>query len=283
MTLRLDTPPVVAGQIVMQTQAGPRRVLVNPAGSGPRPTVLVLHGAFGSGRGAARTTGFTEAAARRGFTSVFPSGIGRRWHYGPAVRGADPDDLGFLSALVDQLVAGGAADPRRIYLAGISNGGMMTFAMVCKSGQLFAGAATIIANMPTDLYPCVPEPMPWVMINGTADPVMPYAGGITGRRGAGREVWSAEQTAEFLARSNGCNPTPDSQALPRRGGNGQTAVTRITWSGSPAGRSVTLYRVDGGGHTVPGGASSLREEQLGPTSQDIGAAEVIIDTFACDP
>src|SRR5271155_1526964 len=89
--------------VQIQTDYGPRDVLVFPAAGGPSPTILVLHGANGTGDGVARKSGFVEAAARRGFTAVFPSGIDRRWHYGPSVRGEDPGDVGFLRALVARL------------------------------------------------------------------------------------------------------------------------------------------------------------------------------------
>ena len=99
---------------------------------GPRPTVIVLHGALGSGAGTARTAGFAEAAARRNFTAVFPDGLDRQWNDGRMDGHNGPDDIGFIRALVRRLVADGVADPHRVYLAGISNGGMMSFALACK-------------------------------------------------------------------------------------------------------------------------------------------------------
>src|SRR5947199_169312 len=74
------------------------------------------------------------------------------------------------------------ADPRQVYIAGISNGGMMTFRMLCEASELFAGAATVIANMPANVGArCAPrKPLPVVMFNGTADPLVPYDGGGVG-------------------------------------------------------------------------------------------------------
>ena len=108
------------GEMTIDTADGPRHALVIPAGNGPRPTVIVLHGALGTGAGTARTTGFAEAAAARGFTAVFPDGLGRQWNDGRAGGPGGPDDIGFIRALVKRLVAQGDADPQRIYLAGIS-------------------------------------------------------------------------------------------------------------------------------------------------------------------
>ena len=263
-------------RLTVQTPYGAREVLVLRGGAGPRPTLLVLHGAQGTGEGAARTTGFAEAAARRGFNAVFPSGIGKRWHYGPAVRGPDPDDFTFLRTLAAQLVSQGIAAPGKLYIAGISNGGMMTFALVCRYRDMFAGVATVISSVPSGLSQCALPSVPYVLINGTADPVMPFAGGAIARGGAG-EVIGAERTLALMTRANGCSGNPVSQRLPSRGG--PTSVIRMTWPGCRPGTSVTFYRVEGGGHTVPGTAPP-RMQALGATNEDLNAADAVMDVFA---
>jgi polyhydroxybutyrate depolymerase len=268
-----------SNDLVIATVDGPRHALMLPAGRGPHPTVIVLHGAFGSGT--AFTSGFSEAAARHGFTAVFPDGINRLWHDGRAGGPDGPDDVGFIRELVHRLVSDGVAEPRRIYLAGISNGGMMSFTLVCRAGELFAGVGTVIANMPEGIGPCAPQPMPVVMINGTADPLVPYGGGGVGLGGGRGEVWSVERTAKFFAARDGCD-RPTTQALTNRDQVNGTAVTRINWSNCRPGTLVTLYRVEGGGHALPG-RRSLFPRILGASNQDIVSAEVILDAFAWDP
>jgi polyhydroxybutyrate depolymerase len=265
------------GEMTIDTADGPRHALVIPAGNGPRPTVIVLHGALGTGAGTARTTGFAEAAAKRGFTAVFPDGLGRQWNDGRAGGPGGPDDIGFIRALVKRLVAQGDADPQRIYLAGISNGGMMSFALACKAGSLFAGIGTVIANMPAGIEPCAARPMPVVMINGTADPMVPYAGGGVGLGGGRGEVWSVERTANLFARLDRCGGQIE-RPLPDRDPSDGTSVTRVAWDGCSPGTSVTLYRVEGGGHSLPG-RPSLAPRLLGLTNFDISGPAVILDAF----
>ena len=266
--------------MVIDTADGPRHALVIPAPSGPRPTVIVLHGALGSGAGTARTAGFAEAAARRNFTAVFPDGLDRQWNDGRMDGHNGPDDIGFIRALVRRLVADGVADPHRVYLAGISNGGMMSFALACKASELFAGIGTIIANMPAGVEPCTARPMPVVMINGTADPMVPYRGGEVGLRGGRGLVWSAETTAAFFARRDGC----DAQrmvALPHRDDTNGTSVTQISWQNCKVTGGVSLYRVEGGGHALPG-RRALAPRLLGPSNFDIDSAETILTAFDRD-
>ncbi|MDN5004510.1 alpha/beta hydrolase family esterase [Bradyrhizobium sp. GCM10027634] len=267
-------------EIFVDTRDGPRHALVMPAGDGPHPTVIVLHGALGTGAGTARLTGFAEAAARHSFTAVFPDGLDRKWHDGRAGGPAGPDDVGFIRSLVGRLIADHLADRDRIYLAGISNGGMMSFTLLCKAPELFAGVGTVIANMPAGIESCPAKPVPVVMINGTADPMVPYNGGGVGFRGGRGEVWSVRKTAEFFARRDGCSQST-AVALPSRSNAEGTSVTRISWRDCRVNAGVTLYRVEGGGHALPG-RRSLAPRLLGRSNFDIESADVILDAFELD-
>ncbi|MGJ5020640.1 alpha/beta hydrolase family esterase [Bradyrhizobium oligotrophicum] len=276
--LLVSTTAVAAERgITIDTSDGPRHALVMTAGRTPQPTVIVLHGALGSGAGTARTTGFAEAAAAHGFAAVFPDGINRQWNDGRDGRSGGHDDIGFIRALVRQLVADGTADSRRIYLAGISNGGMMSFTLACKAPELFAGIGTVIANMPEGIEPCAARPLPVVMINGTADPMVPYRGGEVGLRGGRGRVWSADRTAEFFARRDGCGAR-QAVALPHRDLASDTSVTQLSWRDCQVIGGVSLYRVEGGGHALPG-RRPLAPRLLGPSNFDIDAAEVILRAF----
>ena len=115
----------------------------------PAPTVIVLHRAAHHGDPDGAQLGLCRSGRRRGFAAVFPQGVNRQWNDGREDGHISSiDDVGFLRQLVDELIRRGIADRERIYLAGIWTGGMMTFRMLCEASELFAGTATIIANMP---------------------------------------------------------------------------------------------------------------------------------------
>ncbi len=269
---------VQAGEIVIATNDGPRTAIVLPAGEGPHPTVIVLHGAMMTARMAARISGFAEPAARAGFTAVFPQGLMLRWHDGRTGGLDGPDDVAFLRTLTARLIAERIALPAHIYIAGISNGGMMSFTMACRAGDLFRGLGTVIATMPAGIEPCDPPPMPVVMVNGTDDPLVPYEGGKAGFLGAAGAVWSARRTAELFVRRNGCEVS-NAQELPRRGLWEGTSVTEISWRRCNYHKPVTLYQVKGGGHQIAGRPSFL-PFLLGRSNRDISAAEAIMSAFA---
>jgi len=266
-------PPARAETTHIVTNQGVREAIVLRSRQGPAPTVVVLHGALGTAERTARTSGFAEAAAAHGFTAVFPQGIKRQWNDGREAHAAGVDDVGFLHDLVGSLVGRGVTDPAHVYIAGISNGGMMTFRMLCEASQLFAGAATIIANMPARIGArcLLRKPVPVVMFNGTADPLVPYEGGGVGFIGARGQVWAAEETAEFMADANACEAAR-ALPLPVNSWGEQVRVTRIEWTHCRTGRGVALYRFDGGGHQVPGRRQFL-PLFLGPGYRGLRAAD----------
>jgi polyhydroxybutyrate depolymerase len=44
------------------------------------------------------------------------------------------DDVGFITTMVGQISAGLPIDKSRVYATGISNGGIMSYALACNSG-----------------------------------------------------------------------------------------------------------------------------------------------------
>jgi hypothetical protein len=59
---------------------------------------------------------------------------------------------------------------------------------------------------------CQPaKPLPILMINGTADQLLPYAGGLSVR---GDSLWSAERLVGFFRRLNGCAEAAQRSVLP---------------------------------------------------------------------
>src|SRR5262245_15017844 len=235
----LFSAPAHADTLRIETREGPRRVILLRADPGPAPTVIVLHGAINSAAWAVRRFGFAEAAAARGFTAVFPQGIGLQWNDGRGGVSSKADDVSFLRLLVRELVAYDIARPDAVYIAGVSNGGMMALRMVCEAAELFAGAGTVIASMPAATgAECRPtRPVPVVMFNGTADRLIPYVGGGVGPLNLGGFVWGVEETAAFLAYANGCDPRP----MNRDASMEMTSVTRIAWTGCERDAGVTLY------------------------------------------
>jgi polyhydroxybutyrate depolymerase len=254
----------------------------------PAPLVIVLHGNTQTGADMITRTAWPAVAQHEGFAVVFPDGLNHSWAdlrpnnlRAGRVPPHGTDDVAFIAKLVEKFVADGSADPKRIYVTGISNGGAMTMTLVCKRADLFAAAATVVINL-TDQSAglCRPSrPVPMLMMNGTADPLVPYKGGRGTSRYAVDGFWSVEKTLGFWRKINGCE-AKDAEVtdLEDTDRNDRSTVTRID-SKCPPGRDVVLYRVNDGGHRMPGNPDArfprLANTFLGPQNRDIDGAETI--------
>jgi polyhydroxybutyrate depolymerase len=272
--------PASAEELRIVTRDGARTALLRPAPQGRAPTVVVLHGALISAEYTEAWYGFAEAAKRHGFATVFPRGLNLLWNDGrKAVWGSGADDVGFLQGLAQELVKSGTADPERLYLVGVSNGGMMALRMLCEAPEAFAGIATIIASMPARVGArCRSRlPMSIIMFNGTADPLIPYRGGAVGVGGLQGRIWPVERTAMFLARRNGCEGFSKA-IVSDRDAPGRIRVVKLDWTSCSSERGVTLYRVEGGGHQVFG-ATNFLPFLLGSGTRRVSAPDVIMAAF----
>jgi len=249
-------------QLVVDGQ--PRAYLLErPKTQGPRPTIIMLHGANGTAERLAQQTGLARLGPQDGFAAVFPQSRASVWNrFSPGKEspqaieffrkfGGPPNDIGFLKMLVADLVRRGISDPARIYLAGLSNGGLMTLSMFCFEGGMFAGIGLVVASMTEQTgEECRPaRPLPIVMLNGTADEMVPYRGGAVApldpRSPATFTVWSTDRLVTYFRRLNGCARPSETAILP-----GQHAQRiEVERSTNCAGGPVIAYKVVGGTHT----------------------------------
>src|SRR5205085_309041 len=124
-----------------------------------------------------------------------------------------------------------------------------------------------------DLAPrCHPvRPVPVLVMNGTADPLVPYRGGAVGFRGERGEVISTEATMARLRSFNGCAGALTTERLADLDPADGSDVIVETWAECSSGAPVVLYRIEGGGHRVPrrnGRARPIVERLFGKENHD---------------
>ena len=229
----------------------------------PTPLVISLHGAGGWPVQQRDLSGWNRLADEKGFIVVYPSGIEsagpRIWHTGGT---GLMRDVRFISELIDKLEASYNIDPARIYANGLSNGGGMSFALSCTLSDRIAAVGLVGAAHFLPWSWCTePRPIPMISFHGTADPMTPYKGG---RTLVAPEVFPSipSWTARW-ARRNRCGTNPVESVI-------APDVTRIEYPDCADGADVVLYRVQGGGHTWPGG-EPMPEWFVGPTSNSVDA------------
>ena len=266
-----------------------RAFLLQPPESKPAPLVIVLHGKTQRGTDMVMRTSWPFIAKRDGFAVAYPDGLNSTWADSRsdeqrAGRSAPEgtDDVAFITTLVEKLVTDGIADRKRVYITGISNGAAMAMTLVCERADLFAAAASVIMNLTDDsAAACHPSrPVPMLIMNGTIDPLIPYDGGHGSSYFAADGFWPTTRTLAFWRSVDGCE-AGDAEVtdLPDRNPADQSTVTRVT-SHCPTGRDVVLYRVNGGGHRMPGhfpdaNFPKIAAGLLGPQNGDIDGADTI--------
>jgi polyhydroxybutyrate depolymerase len=256
--------------------------------SDPRPLLFALHGGGGTHRGMVRLTKsrFNQLADRDGFFVVYPQGIDKAWNDGrgnlvPEAHRRRIDDVGFFRALIGYLASRHPIDSNRVFVTGISNGGLMSFRLACSLPDKIRAIAPVTASIPSAILPlCRSEStVSLALFNGTDDPLVPYYGGqITVFRKQRGEVLSTDETIKIWLAKNRCTPEPKVTALPDFTKDG-TRVTKTEYNQCVAGSKVLLYRIEGGGHTWPGGRRYLPVPLIGRTCRDINACDEIWSFF----
>lgn len=251
----------------------------------PYPIIMMLHGGFSSGRVIDDVVQFQKFVDPHKIIVVYPNSDGDNWNDGRSETSSEIDDVQYLKDVISDVAAKYQGDPSRVYLAGISNGGMMTMRMACDAADSFGAFATVIANMPQDLVTsCNPGgPVSFLMVQGTEDGLVPYEGGQVERvvffLGGGDIVVSAPETYQFWVDNAGCTETNETETINTV--NDGSTVTKIEAT-CPGDTEVIQYRMDGAGHHWPGGdrrIGRVKEFYAGPRNNDIDATDIIFHFF----
>ncbi|HXY94570.1 MAG TPA: PHB depolymerase family esterase, partial [Acidimicrobiia bacterium] len=131
--------------------------------SGPQALVIVLHGAGATAKEVERRYHWDPLADREGFAVAYPQAILRRWDE------TGTGDVDFLRTLITDVSARTPIDPARVYVTGISNGGVMTY----RAGCALAGTVAAIGPVAAWFPDCLPATAVSVIhIHGLEDHVL---------------------------------------------------------------------------------------------------------------
>ncbi|GAA1572479.1 PHB depolymerase family esterase [Actinomadura kijaniata] len=212
---------------------------------GRLPLVVALHGGLNDAAYLTRQSRLNDQADRHGFAVAYPNGLLGTWNAGgccSVARVAGVDDVGYLDRLLDTLVREGLADPRRVYLAGFSNGGGMAYRYACERPGRVAAVGVVSGSLASLCHPR--ERVSVLAFHGTADFSVPYHGGGNLDFDVKVPFLPVRWVMDIWRRLNGL-PALSRPYLDR----GHTRC-RTTGRG-PDGTEVALCTVDGGGHEWP--------------------------------
>lgn len=228
------------------------------------PIVILLHGNGGS---AAQLLGLTGDAAPFGrwlqiaqaqrIVLIVPDGVlgpmgSAGWNDCRSDASSNPstDDVAFVDALLDVAIARYGGDPSRIYASGISNGGQLAIRLGIERAGRFAAIAPVAAALAANSKCAMPSaPIGLMLINGTADPIRPDAGGAIAGTGRGT-VLSTTATFDAFRRAGRITAPLAETALADGFAADNCTATRVGTVPATA-PDVVLMRINGGGHTEP--------------------------------
>ena len=159
--------------------------LYEPAGKGPHPTILTLHG---RGANALDLLGLAPYICRGRFLIICPQGpletpigpeaSGYAWY--PMSMGGPPDIASMLASrqrlqqFLDECLARYPIDAKKLAILGFSQGGVMAYSLALAHPDRFAALAALSSWLPPELVPHLSltdsaQALPTLIQHGTQD------------------------------------------------------------------------------------------------------------------
>lgn len=222
-------------------------------GDKPAPLVILLHGALTNARLAAINSRLSKRADRDGFIACYPNGTGLvhhellTWNAGDCCGLAQlkkVDDVEFLKQLILKLKREYNIDENRVYIAGVSNGGMMAYKAGQELSDQIAGIASVGGCM-MSATSTVGKPVSVMVIHGAGDQVVPYDGGRGGLPIYKITGTKVTDNVKYWVEHNNCLRDPIREET-------KLTVSELYKSGAD-GTEVCLYTYKKAKHVWPGG------------------------------
>jgi polyhydroxybutyrate depolymerase len=247
------------------------------------PLILMLHGGGGNAKQTIDTmTPMNSYAGEKNVIVAYPNGTGPfdnfllTWNAGACCGSAMEkkiDDVGFIRAVVNDIKRQYSIDKSRVFAAGFSNGAMMSYRLGCEMPDIFSGIASVAGALNISCSP--PQPLSVMIIHGTADTHVPYNGGQGPDQADKRHPRvdkPVSHAVDFWTRHNNCS-TPAA-----RSENGK--IQKDEYSECIAGTGVSVFTVQDGGHSWPGGKAYRSSEK---PSTEMSASKEILDFMLKHP
>ena len=216
-------------------------------GDGAVSLVLNLPLAGGSGQEQADITGLTAKADQEGFIAVMPEPDESNPYWNSTTL-VPPDDIAFISELLDEMQVQLCVDDQRVYAMGLSGGAMMSVRLGCSLSDRIAAIAPVagVYFPPRVLEKAEPPncpdagPVPIIAFHDVGDGFVPYLGGTTGlTRQTARSIPGENMPA--WADHNGCSSVPNEIEVAE-------SLHLTSYVGCAAGADTQLYTTEGVNH-----------------------------------
>lgn len=244
--------------------------------------VIAMHGGGGNDDNIERMSGMSAKADKENFIVVYPNGSGKlddkilTWNVGNCCGYAldqQIDDIAFIRALVDKMLATYPIDSKKVFATGMSNGAMMSYRLACELSDKIAAIAPVVGALNIDCKPS--QPVSVIAFNGMQDQHVLFQGGAPQKTvdSHARVDNSVAYAMTFWSQHNGCAATPTH--------NEKGNIAHDVYSNCVNNTAVELYAIKDGGHAWPGGQ---RGTFLGDApSKEISATDLMWEFFKAHP
>jgi polyhydroxybutyrate depolymerase len=153
-----------------------------------------------------------QNAASRNWLNVYPKGtttnrnLGWNAGIGSCSTGGIPNDVDFMRAVVLYMIEETCVDVNRVFAAGFSNGGQMTYNLTCTMADTFAGFSGTGMRMDNGFYPASAN-------CGLADADVKPMTQICGSTDFACSAANQNTWFEMQAKAMGCTGTPTTTTL----------------------------------------------------------------------
>lgn len=277
------------------------------------PLVMMLHGAGGTDQLTLGATQWDKLAASEGFVVLVPNGTANNesrparflgnpqtWNSGQGSSLIAPcgqssvaknvDDVAFLEALLTHVQELTPIDPRRVYVAGHSNGAAMAYRFARERPELVAAVGTMAGHLGPPSLKRFASPVSLIHIVGDQDPFSPLEGGRVETRRVQIMTRAPRMDVGDWAAANGLTSNDD----PRRVDRGDARIQELRWGGlesgepgeTPAEVEVRWIVVRDHGHQwcqSVGHRGRLLERVMGPNSDALDATSEMWRFFMGHP
>lgn len=150
----------------------------------PMPMMILAAGMSQRGKDVEEMFEANKLADKEGFIAVYPDSVNwfdvkdlRTWESGNGLvlPGQKAGDVKFMGDIIEAVKKQANIDPQRIHMAGMSNGGMLTYSTAAALSGTLASIGILSSTM-SGKEPAPKQPLSMINIHGTADRIIPYNG-----------------------------------------------------------------------------------------------------------